>query len=666
MEADFSGYASKAGLKCSDGRTIMPGAFQHQHDTQVPLVWQHGHDNPENVLGHAILEHRPDGVYVYGFFNDTGKAEHTKKLLAHKDIRMLSIWANQLVQKNMNVIHGVIREVSLVISGANPGAFIENVTLSHSDESGNEEFVTLEDEVIITSGEDIELLHSGDTPITNDPEKEDMKHAEEDETTTDGEETIEDVYNSFSDKQKDVVHYLIGEALQAAEGSDDSEGDTNDGEAKQSDDEEGLTMTNVFEKGSEKTADAPFISHADMQTIVADAKRSGLTLGQAIEGYALSHGITDIDILFPDAQNVMESPEWDSRRMEWVSSVLNGAHKTPFSNVRTRSADITADEARAKGYVKGDLKVEEFFKVSKRETTPTTIYKKQALDRDDLIDITDFDVVTWLKGEMRLMLDEELARCILMGDGRQSDHPDKVNEDRIRPIATDHELFTTKVQVNLDDASSTVQEIIDALVENRRFLKGSGMPTMYTTETYIAKFLLLKDTVGRRIYKNLEELAMELRVKEIVPVEAMEEMTNLVCVLVNMNDYNIGANKGGKVSMFDDFDIDYNKEKYLIETRVSGALIRLKSALAVWKVGSSLVVAVPQEPGFNVVTGVVTIPSVTGVVYAYSTAPSTPLTAGAKTAIADGASVTVLATPDTGYYFASSAGDSWTFTRDAS
>lgn len=664
MEADFSGYATKAGLKCSDGRTIMPGAFQHQDQAQVPLVWQHGHNDPENVLGHAILEHREDGVYAYGFFNNSPKASHAKQLLEHRDIKMLSIWANELVERSGRVLHGAIREVSLVLSGANPGAIIENVSIRHSD--GEE--LELEDEVIIHTGLEIDHWQkTDDDDLSHDDLNNDEIDHEEDTNDddivhADGEDmTVEEVYNSMNDAQKNVLHYLVGEALAAVE---DNSAATNDGEAKQSNTEEGTKMTNVFEKGDEATTQNAVLSHDAVKGIVADATKMG-SLREAVETYALAHGIQDIDVLFPDAKALTNTPEWDKRRTEWVASVLGGVRKSPFSRIKTVSADITVEEARAKGYVKGTLKKEEFFRVSKRITTPTTIYKKQKLDRDDMVDITDFDVVTWLKGEMRLMLDEELARAILIGDGRAVDHEDKINEDNIRPIATDHELYTTVVNVNLDDANSTVQEIIDGIVMNRKYFKGTGMPTMFTTETYIAQFLLLKDTVGRRIYKNLEELAMELRVERIVPVEVMEEDPTIVAVLVNLNDYVVGADQGGNVSMFDDFDIDYNQYKYLIETRVSGALTKMKAAIVVKKVGAALVLATPTEPGFDPATGVVTIPSITGVVYEDDAAPGVPLTPGAQAALTAGASVTINAVPDTGYYFASSQGDSWTFTRDA-
>lgn len=650
MEPDFSGWATKAGLKCSDGRTIMPDAFKHQDKMQVPLVWQHGHSDPENVLGHAILENRPEGVYAYGFFNKSPKAQHVKDLVIHKDINMLSIWANQLRETAGRVLHGAIREVSLVLSGANPGALIENVTIRHSD--GDDEF--LDDEAIIYTGLELELEHADtkkEAPVA-------------DETT------VQDVYDSLTDEQKDVVHYMIGTAIEAAQEemsaqhSDIIEIDNSELIAKLTEIQEGIaTMShhNVFEKG-----DAPSntLSHEDIEGIVADARKNG-SLRDAVQNYALSHGIMNIDLMFPDAQNLDGGvPQFLKRRTEWATALLGATRKSPFSRIKTLAADITFDEARAKGYVKGTLKKEEFFGVSKRVTTPTTVYKKQKLDRDDIVDITDFDVVMWLKGEMRIMLEEELARAILVGDGRDVAHEDKINEQNIRPIATDHELFATQVYVNIDDANSSVQEIIDAIVRNRRFYKGTGMPTMFTTETYISNFLLLKDTTGRRIYSSLSEVAAELRVAEIVGVEVLEEYADIVAIIVNPIDYVIGADKGGEVNMFDDFDIDYNQHKYLIETRCCGALAKLKSALVVRKTASGNVLATPVAPSFNALTGEVTITNTTGVVYKNG-AGTVVNAAGSPYTVAAGSSLTINATPATGYYFASSEDDSWTFTMEA-
>jgi hypothetical protein len=664
MEADFSGYATKVGLKCSDGRTIMPDAFKHQDQTQVPLVWQHSHKDPENVLGHVILENRADGVYAYGFFNETAKAAHAKALVNHRDINMMSIWANELIERSKRVIHGAIREVSLVLSGANPGALIDNVSIRHSD--GDEEY--LEDEVIIYTG--LPLIHGIDT-VDVEEKEEVVEHMDDPmtdqtkvDTVDDSEETVKDVYDSMTDKQKDVVHFMVGEAIQAATTSaEDTTNTDTTNTAEHGDNTEGSEMSNVFEN-TDAAADKHILSHDAIVGIVADAKRSG-SLKDAVEQYALSHGIDNIDLMFPEAQLVTDTPEFLSRRTEWVNEVLSGARKSPFTRIKTLSADITMEDARARGYVKGDLKKEEFFGVTKRVTTPQTIYKKQKLDRDDIVDITDFDVVAWLKAEMRLMLDEELARAVLIGDGRDIAHDDKISESNIRPIANDHELFTTTVNVNIDDASSSVQEIIDAIVTNRKEYKGSGLPTFYTSETYISKFLLLKDTLGRRIYKSLEEIASELRVAAIVPVEAMEENPSTIGILVNMVDYVIGADQGGSISMFDDFDIDYNQHKYLIETRVSGALVRLKSAIVVKKVAANAVLVTPTAPTFVAATGELSIPTVTGVVYKNG-AGTVINTAGSPYTVAPGATYLVNATPATaGYYFATSEDDSWSFTADA-
>jgi hypothetical protein len=573
MEADFSGYATKAGLQCSDGRTIMPGAFKHQDKMRVPLVWQHGHSDPENVLGHAVLENRDDGVYTYGFFNKSTKAVHTKSLLDHGDITMLSIWANELVERSGKVLHGAIREVSLVLSGANPGALIENVTIHHADD----ENVTLEDEAIIYTG--LEIEHADATASSGDNTG---------DNTGDG-ETIQDVYDSMTDKQKEVLHYMLAQALDSGEGDNtDNTGNADNTDQMQQDnvnkdsnksDQEGSSMTrNVFESG-DKSPNSPVISHSDIQGIVADATKTG-SLKQAVENYALAHGINQIDTLFPEATALTTAPEFYTRRTEWVNSVLNGAGKSPFSRVKTHWADLTYDDARAKGYITGDVKKEQFFGTARRETSPQTIYKKQQLDRDDVLDITDFDVVAWMKSEMRLLLDEEIARAILIGDGRDVASDEKIKEDRVRPIATDDPIFT--IQVLCDLAAGDISDFVDAVIQYRSQYRGTGLPTMYTTEHLISQVMLVKDTLGRRLYTSLDQFASELRVSAVVPVEVFtDDSTGLLALLVNPADYNIGADKGGQVNLFDDFDIDYNQYKYLIETRVSGALVKLKSAIAV-------------------------------------------------------------------------------------
>ena len=654
MEPDFSGYATKAGVRCADGRVIMPGAFKHQDKMQVPLVWQHGHSDPTNVLGHAVLENRNDGVYVHAFFNDTEKAKHAKESVVHRDINRLSIWANGLQQSANQVVHGTIREVSLVLSGANPGAIIENITVRHSDDPLYDDI--LDDEAIIYSGDELDF--------------DDITHADdsdEDDEDDDG-ETILDVYESMSDKQKDVLHYMVAEALAAGESDEDDSSDGDDEEVSHSDldekEEDMGTHHNVFESDSDGKKDEYVLSHSDMEEIFTAAQR-GNSLKAAVEDFALAHGIQNIEVLFPEATNLTNTPEFLSRRNEWVNAVLGGAKKTPFSRVRTMWANLTFEEARAKGYVKGNLKKEEFFPVAKRTTTPTTIYKKQKLERDDILDIRDFDVVSWMRGEMRVMLDEELARAILVGDGRDPSSDDKINDQCIRPIATDHDLYTTKLFVNLDDANSSVQEIIDVVVGNRAQYRGTGLPTFFTTETIIAKFMLLKDAVGHRLYKNIAELAAEMRVADIVPVEVLEEYEDIVGIIVNMADYNIGADKGGEVSMFDDFDIDYNQYKYLLETRCSGALTKLKSAMVIRRTAGGNVLAKPAKPTFDSETGEITIPTSSTTNYFNVTDEDneTSMTNGASPyTVSAGTGILVAARPKSGYFFEVNSQTEWLFT----
>lgn len=587
-EPDFSGYATKAGLKCSDGRTIMAEAFKHQDKVQVPLVWQHGHNDPENVLGHVMLEARKDGMYAYGYFNKSAKAKHTHDLLIHKDINYMSIWANDLVERAKMVLHGAIREVSLVLSGANPGAIIENVTIRHSDETTEE----LEEEAIIYTG--LELKHAEDSGGKSGDSN--------DDSGGDGGETIQDIVDSMSEKQQTVLHYMIGEALSSAGGEvkQDNLGQKGDKVVKH----------NVFDRTDDKKGkpEEHVLSHDDIKGIVADATKTG-SLKQAVENYALQHGIENMGILFPEAKLVDGgAPAFISRDMAWVAKVFGGATKTPFSRIKTRSADLTFEEARAKGYIKGNLKKEEFFAVSQRETTPQTIYKKQKLDRDDMIDITDFDVVAWLKGEMRVMLNEELARAILIGDGRDPGDEDKIKEDRIRPIASDDPFYVVTVNVNLTDANSSVEEVLDQIILNRQYYKGSGNPTMFTTETFIGQILLLRDTQGRKLYRSLAEVQTDLRVESIVTVELLDSNPEIAAILVNMSDYAIGADKGGEVNLFDDFDIDYNQYKYLIETRCSGALTKPKSAMVIRSTASGDDATTAAAPAWDPTDYTVTIP----------------------------------------------------------
>jgi len=675
MEADFSGYATKAGLKCSDGRTIMAHAFQKQDKTRVPLVWQHGHSDVKNVLGHAILENRDDGVYAYGFFNQSPEAVHAAGLLKNNDINMMSIWANQLIERSGNVIHGVIREVSLVLSGANPGALIESVTIRHADGSDSE----MEDEAIIYTG--LEIVHSDidvvdeeadddsdDIEEGDESDEEDLEHAADD--------TVQDIYESMNDDQRKVVHFMIGQLLEDSkeEESDDDElqqdnitedEDPEDPEdtakhGNTDNDPEGSTM-NVFEKTNGEAA-KDTLSHDQLNEIIGMAKSSG-SLKSAMDDFALAHNIENIQVMFPDAQAVSAQPEWVKRRTEWVDQLLMATKKSPFSRIKSLSADITEADARARGYITSTLKKEEFFSVSRRITTPTTIYKKQKLERDDMIDITEYNVVAWLKAEMRLMLDEEIARAVLLGDGRDVSSEDKINEGNVRPIATDNELYTTLVNVNISDADSSADEVIDAVIMNRSKYKGTGQPVFFTTETQIAKFLMIKDTQKRRIYANIGEVAQVMRVAAIVPVEVMEEYPNFVGIIVNPTDYTIGADKGGEVTMFDDFDIDYNQMKYLIETRLCGALTKPKSAMVIKSVDAGDVLVVPASPLFDAQTGELTIVNTTGVTY--RDAEDNVLTAaGSPYTVASGDTMLVFATAGAGYYIGNSDNDDWAFTAD--
>jgi hypothetical protein len=651
---DFSGYATKAGLECSDGRTIMPDAFKHQDTLTVPLVWQHTHTEPSNVLGHAILENREDGVYTYGFFNDTEAAKHARTLVNHGDIKSLSIYANQLTEKGKKVLHGFIREVSLVLSGANPGALIDNITLAH----GDGDMVTLEDEAIIYTGLE---LHHGDEDSSKE-EKKEVEHAEDDPT-------IQEVYDSMSDEQKEVVHYMVGTALAERKKELEQANGKSESDLTHDDETEGRRMTrNVFEEQSGgKKEEKHVLTHDAISGIVADAQKIG-SLKEAVEAYALKHGIDNIEVLFPDARTLTSTPEFDSRRVEWVSGVINGTRHSPFSRIKSIIADITFDEARALGYIKGNLKKEEYFSVSTRSTTPSTVYKKQKLDRDDIIDITDFDVVAWLKAEMRLMLDEELARAVLIGDGREVSDEDKIKDPAgaaegagIRSILNDHELYVATVTV---DDTATPDVVVDAFVGAMGFYKGSGSPTFYTTLPVLSTLLVHRDNDGHRLWRTTSELAAEMGVSNIVTVEVMEGETDLLGIVVNLKDYTIGADKGGDVNFFDDFDIDYNQYKYLLETRVSGGLTKIRSALVIRRAAAGGVLAVPTEPGFVASTGVITIPTSTGVTYKRADTNAT-VVAGPMAALAAGASLGIYAVANTGYYFASDQDDEWTFTRDA-
>ncbi len=587
MKADFSGYASRANVQCSDGRTIMPNAFKDADGTTVPLVWQHGHSAIDNVLGHAELENRADGLYAYGYFNDSNSGQNAKHAVEHGDVKSLSIYANQLQQDGGNVQHGVVREVSLVLAGANPEARIDNVYLKHADGSQEE----LEDAARIFSGE---LIHSDEGEAKQESEEKKSEDSEE--------RTVADVLETFNEEQRTVLDYLVG---QAAAGDDDEEEEsetkeetnTKSGEMAQSDNSEGDTLMhkNVFEKNDTATVKAGdnVLSHSDVTDILEDARNRTHSLHQSILAHAESkgYGVDNIEFLFPDAKTVENTPEFVSRQMEWVSSVLNGARKIPFSRIKTLYADITADEARAKGYITGNMKKEEFFGLAKRETSPTTIYKKQKLDRDDIIDVTTMDIVSWLWAEMRVMLDEEIARAVLVGDGRDVEDEDKIDETKIRPIATDHSFFTHKIAVKND---ITAEEMVEAVIRAKRHYKGSGDLTFYTSEYLVTEMLLEKDQLGRRLYADLNALKAALGVSNIQTLDILDPDTmnpastiaGLKGILVNMRDYTIGTDRGGEIARFDDFDIDFNQYKYLLEGRMSGSLTKRKSAISIWEEGT--------------------------------------------------------------------------------
>ena len=643
---DFSGYATRNDLTCGDGRVIRKNAFKNQDGQKVPLIWNHEHNNPEAVLGHAILENRDDGVYAYCKFNDTENGKLCHELVNNGDVRSLSIWANQLKQMGSDVVHGVIRELSLVLAGANPGAYIDFV-LAHSDEetdslyanyvesllvishgckqdtkeeskkktlehmaepkeeepdekdeegeeemsnkSANEVYDTLNDEqknfvkMLIkqaSEGNDVDALkHAASTGFKTDTG---AKTETENKTKPDEakkEKTVGEVFDTLSEEQKTAVYAVIGELLKdEKDEKDDEEVDKKEGGTKP-------MKHNVFDQDVENNNEV--LSHSEFMEIMEDAENVG-----SLKKTFLQHGITNIGYLFPDAKTLANQPAFIKRDDSWVAEFMNAVHKTPFSRIKSVFADITEADARAKGYVKGHEKADELFSLLKRETVPTTIYKKQSIDRDDAVDITDLDVIAWLKAEMRMMLDEEIARAILVGDGRSSSSADKINEQNIRPIWTDDDKYTVKVGINVT-ASTTADEkaqaFIKAVIKSRKNYKGSGNPIMYMSEDMLTDCLLLQDTTGRDIYDSVEKLATKLRVRKIVTVPVMDNLSRVVgantntlaAIYVNPADYNVGADKGGSVNMFDDFDIDYNKQKYLIETRCSGALIKPFAAVAV-------------------------------------------------------------------------------------
>jgi phage head maturation protease len=645
---DFGGYATKVGLKCSDGRTITSAAFAHMDGQEIPLVWQHVHDNPENILGFAKLEHREnDGTYAYCFFNETPSAKNAKALVEHGDIKSLSIYANQLKENSKKeVLHGEIGEVSLVLKGANKGAKIDFINIKHGDGS----ITQAEDEAVIYT--DLALEHADGT-------------------------TYQDVYDTLNEDQKELVNVMISKALEDGsvahsdedvKSSDADKDDKNEGDEDNStlEHKENSTMTrNVFDQDQAASGDGAIttggtLNHSQIKTIWNDGIKMG-SFKESLLVHAGEYGITNIEMLFPEARALDTKPEWITRRMEWVEGVLGGTRKTPFSRIKSLTADLTLDSARAKGYIKGNVKKEQFFEIARRDTTPKTIYKKQKLDRDDIVDITDFDIVSWLWVEMYFMLREELARAILVGDGREPDDDDKIDENKIRPIAYDDTFFTDVVVV---PANVSPSGLIEATLRGRNNYKGSG-PTAFMTNGIMVDMLLEKDGFGRRYYNSKAELAVALNVREIVEVDvlegAMRDNAEIQMIIVNMGDYTVGSTKGGEITKFSDFDIDVNQEKYLIETRVSGALTSPKRAQVIVRTAGTL--ATPTVPTFNTTTGVLTIPTVTGVTYKNQQTNAT-LSSGAQTAIANEASISVKAVPNSGYNFPHNFDDDWTYTRD--
>ena len=579
---DFCGWATRTNVKCSDGRTIMTGAFNDMDGKKVPLVWNHDHENLRSVIGHSLLEVRPEGVYCYNKLNDSSDGNEARIRVNNGDLDSLSIYANQIKQKGSNVIHGNIREVSLVLAGANPGAYIDTV-ITHSDDCDEEAIIYNSEIIHSVSEDDVDADSSEEIAHADGDDKGDTKS---DDSSDD--KTVGDVIDGMTDEQQEVLFALIGQVL-------DNDSDDNDNS------EEGDNVKhNIFDVDS--TAEDAELVHSALNDIIAEAK-TGYSMKRVYNDYLESHteeapairhaatyGVDPVDMLFPEAKTLNTTPEFVQRDMGWVSTLMGSVHHTPFSRIKSVFADITADEARARGYMKGKLKHDEVITLLKRTTTPQTIYKRQRMDRDDIIDITDFDVVAWLKAEMRMMLDEEIARAVLVGDGRSSASDDKISEEHIRPIWKDEDFYTIKASfTTASDASKDAEAFIDTAIRSRKDYKGSGNPILFTTEDMLTDMLLLKDTIGHYMYNSVTDLATRLRVRQIVTVEVMENLTRQVTskthtlrgIIVNPIDYNIGADRGGAVSMFDDFDIDYNQQKYLIETRCSGALIKPFSAIAI-------------------------------------------------------------------------------------
>ena len=609
---DFAGWVTKNNVRCADGKIIRHDAFKDQDGTKVPLVWMHQHGGIENVLGNVLLQNRPEGVYGYGSLNDSEAADMARIVLKHDDVTAMSIYANNLTRQGNNVTHGTIREVSLVLAGANPGATIDEVVIHDAG---------YEDDLFFFNAEDNTLRHSDDGDILFEPIEDDtISHADDDtskeddvadekkpastdasEDSSSDDKTLKKIFDDMTEEQKTVVYALVGQAMDQK-----SSDDTDDTDDTDNSDEEDNVKHNVFDTTDNATTDNDVLVHDAMTEIIEGAK-GGYSMKRIFNDYVAEHsddgygdalmhaatyGVEPIDMLFPEPKAMATKPEFISRDMGWVPMLMNRVHHTPFSRIKSVFADITEDDARARGYMKGKLKKEEVFTLLKRTTTPTTIYKKQKMDRDDVIDITDFDVIAWLKAEMRTMLDEEIARAVLIGDGRSTASDDKINENNIRPIWKDEELYTIQATIQTEGTETPddlAKTFIRTAIKSRKDYKGSGNPILFTTEDFLTDMLLLEDKIGHPLYDSVEKLATKLRVSQIVTVEVMENQTRevegktrtLMGIIVNPQDYNIGADRGGAINMFDDFDIDYNQQKYLIETRCSGALIKPFSAIAI-------------------------------------------------------------------------------------
>ena len=606
---DFGGWATKNNIKCSDGRTILKDAFKQNDGQKVPLVWNHQHNDPSEVLGHALLENREEGVYAYCKFNNTESGQTAKSLVTNGDVDKLSIYANRLKTHMNNVMHGCIREVSLVLAGANPGAFIDTVISHGEDAEAEEEGIIYTDEYIETiEHSDDESDKKGETDM-----EDKNKKVDEEKKDKNNEKTIQEVFETLNEEQKNAVYAIVGQALEHSDDSedeseddskdeseDDSENKDNDSEdnsENNNDEGEEDMKHNVFD--NDKNNDEVLQHSEIIADAIKDAKKYG-SMKESFIQHAAIENITNIDKLYPDATELYKEPRMIEEDRSWVAKVMNSIKHTPFSRVKTTFGRMTEPQARAKGYIKGNKKVDIQMSVLNRVTTPTTVYIKNEIDRDDVVDITDFDVVAWQKREMRKQLDKELALAMLLGDGRNISDQNKINEQNIRPIVSDDDMYTIKYTItegrdynqtgNSHSANdSFTKGIVRAALRSRKQYKGSGRPTFFTTEDYVTDMLLIEDQNGRRIYESIQTLATALRVDEIVTIPEMEAeaYANIVGIIVNLQDYTSGADKGGSVNMFDDFDIDYNQMKYLMETRCSGALTVPYSAIVLKKAGAS-------------------------------------------------------------------------------